>query len=587
MAWRTDTSVSPPTVHLQTTASPDVPELLRQLAVQREELRGCRAKEQARLAKKQAKIAQASAQTERAQQAARTERMKAREVYGKFQARMKRAEAEHAEKLEQLVADREKLQAERDQFTDERTAFQTQLATGRVQLEQAWDLVTESQKRLAADREAAHAQLAQATAQLHEREAELHHDRAEFDAECQAWQSQVPQLQVEVERLESRANQMRAVLQNLEAERVSNVVVTSPTAVMLASQSGSVVHGDVAQFYEEVSLRDRELKRETAAMQAAHGELETKAAELFDARLVVAEQLAKLAVARQQWQATERGTLAELEALATQLTVRESYLDEREQELAEADESRLSRARDLWTLHQKLEGWQSTLSSRELALHSEQDRLNTEMTAKGKVLSEWEAKLTAMGREWAGTRKHELWQLRSELEHWEAARNQHRLALAEVDELRAKLLGDAQKMGAQTLAQSEATGTEPRRVRVLRKTWERHFHQFRRDLEARQQALETTASQADDRLRALTDSTTHAAHIHSERMNAHDAASLERIHQWRELEALATDHHLTQAEATRREAELATLRSEIHRLATTTTPQLQILDDVVALVAVG
>lgn len=401
--------------------------------------------------------------------------------------------------------------------------------------------------------------------------------------ERDALRGEVVELRDEIARLDARATNARAALRQLELD--------VPVATLIPAEAVSLaVPADPGQFLAEVAERDHELRREQSYVARARGELERRAATVFDDRLVVAEHVTTLAVAQERWRRAEWEAVGELERIAGDLTRREDVLADREAGQADEDAARLVRAQDLWRLHLRLEAWQSTLAVREVTLAAGRDALQSEVVAKRGHLERWEQSLADVGRKWAATRKHELWQLRAELDHWADSRNRHRLAFADVEDLGRRLRTDIEQVGAKALALVGAPGADDRRTRVLQKKWERHFHRFARSLDARRAALDAVTSAADDRLKLLTQTTVRTAEQHDEFARERDAATADLVRRGHDLDARATVQSLLDTDAAGREAELAALRGELERLMTVwaaTPAPVTPREEIVALVAAG
>ena len=456
------------------------------------------------------------------------------------------------ELLARVTAERERLAGESAALDTRRAEFLALAQEQQAKLRAAWDSVTAQADALRA-------------------------------AEPAALRGEAEALRDEVARLDARATNARAALRQLELD-VPVAALVPAEAVDLAAPA------DAGQFLAEVAGRDLEVRRERSYLIRARQEVERHAAAVHDDRLVVAEHAVTLADAQERWRRAEWDALGELERLAGDLSRREDAVAEREQRQADEDGARLVRAQDLWRMHLKLEAWQSTLAVREATLAAGQDALQSEVLVKRAHLERWEASLADVCRQWAAARKLELWQLRAELDRWADARSRHRLALADAEDLAARLRADAAEVGAKALALEGAPGSADRRTRVLQKKWERHFRRMTRDVDARRADLETATGQADDRLKLLTQAIVENAEAHARLARDRDAAAVELLHQHHELDARATAQTLLDTDAAAREAELVALRRELERLvaAVAATPApATAREEVVALVAVA
>ncbi|MGL6074594.1 MAG: hypothetical protein ACRC8S_10580 [Fimbriiglobus sp.] len=544
-----------------------VSELLGHVTTQREELRQLRYQVSTEQSAREEKLRHREAQITRTAKAARQERMEARQAMQAYEAQRNREQTqfatEKAASQKALETERSKLHAERQKLEADRAAYLAEDVAARERLQQAWDLVAESQRRLLADRHDVEVMLAQQTQTVAAQETETQARIDHLHEVHATLQTAVAERQYEIQSLETRIEHLRQALEQWQNERPTVSLEPANHSVALVVP-GVAHHGETLAFFEEVQTRDHELRVERKRLDRARQELEEKAVALLDQRLVVAEQVAAVAVARKRWQLAEFQTAHELETLAHELQQREVAVLKQEEIIARADEVRLTQAQELWQLRMKLETWQASLTTREAEMRTTLDLSQSETTTRTHQLNEWEARLTEISRSWASIRKDELWQLRQELDQWAAARNRHRLALAEMDELREHLLAEQARVGTEALSQAEAKPVDERTMRVLRKKWERHFRLFRQELSARQAELVRQTTEADDRLRALTESLVEANHAHATRMQEHDEICVDRVRKWRELEERAAA--LESSDAPHLTTQLTTLKAELDRL---------------------
>jgi hypothetical protein len=223
------------------------------------------------------------------------------------------------------------------------------------------------------------------------------------------------------------------------------------------------------------------------------------------------EQVAALVAARQTWQSSEESTVGELEGLATALRARELAADERERLLMTADRTRRDRERELWDLRAKVEAWQAALAGHEGVLATHRGRIDADLLAKREHLVKWEVSLDEVARAWADLRDRERKHLADELTETADTRSRYARRLAEVDKLAERLVIELDRLAPVALAMEEAAesgAAGKRRVRVMRRRWEKVFARVRTDLDARRVALSVEALDAEERTKALREATT-------------------------------------------------------------------------------
>lgn len=564
--------------------------LLYELAEQREELRGFRGRERARLAGDTAKITQGKIQIDRMRKATRDDRVRARKLYGRY---LKRMKTKWAAEREVLATERADIAADRQRLTDEaarnaaqQAQFHADADDYKQRLQDAWELLTESQRRLHTDRQEVEETLARQQHVLIQREAELVQSEHDHEAKHHELESRVVALFDEIARLEMRAAQSQVVVQQLEAQRnvlESHIGNSSPMSASLTIIPGfddrvalnSNAKRDAQELLTELALRDRELDRERLSLQHARAELERRAVDLHDQRSVVAEQVAAIEVARRMWQSTECQTIHEIEALARNLDQRTMAVEEKEHELVAVEKTHRERALDMWNLRRKLEAWQLSLSAQEATTLANRDRSESELHAKREHLLNWETSLTDLCRKWSATRKHELWQLKNELEMWESSRNRYRLAQAEFDQLRERFITTTAEVAESAVATSHlqdelTTGPRgplaQRRLRILRRHWERHFTHFRMDIDHRRAQLNQDTAKADDRYRELSQRLTQTIEQRNALADAEQAVAVENMKESRTTNEQAVVISIDVARAQRTEQELGDVQAEVQRL---------------------
>ena len=568
-----------------------ISEWFAELTDRREELRLYRARQESYVAKDKEKARRLRGAAKRLRDAAQKDRTRARALYGRFLKLMKHkwsaerraVEAEKAvlERTRKIVAqDAERFAADRAKFTAEADTYQ-------ARLQDAWALLTDGQRRLLADRQEAERTVARHQEVLDRRSAEVTAQGEALAASRGRVETRVQDLLAEVARLDVRAAHTRAALQALENRRAA-----LETGALPAVEVGGIVVGSADLFPDRVALDEppapveelmaglavqrQDLDRERRSLVLARTELEQRAGDLADQRAVVAEQVAALVVARQMWQTTECQTVAELEDLARGLGDRALAVEDRERELACIEAVLRKRTDDLDALRERLEGWQTALSSHEATAAAARDRVEDELQAKRDHLSRWEGALGELCRKWSAARRRDLEKLRGETAQWSEAREVYRAKAAELEQQQAELAAAAARVAERDLAAQAAeqqllAGDRPRlarrAIRVQRRRWESHFGVLLKDLTARRAALAAEAATADDRCRKLARASAEAVERAAAVAEAEQVAEADRLAKERELEERATILSIEEARAKRTGQELAAARDEVVLLA--------------------
>jgi hypothetical protein len=563
-------------------------EWFEELADRREELRLYRARQDSYVADDRAEAKRLREEARRHRDAARKDRRRARALYGRFLKRMKHrwsaerkaVEAERAELARtrrQVAEESARFEAEYARFSADATAYQKRL-------QDAWELLTDGQRRLLADRQESERTIARQQEALDRRTADLKAQQQALASARERVEGRVQDLLAEIARLETRAAHARAVVQSLEEKR-SALEAGAAVAV------GTVALGPPDPFADRVALDEppggveelmtglmtqrQELDREKRSLAAARAELERRAGDLADQRAVLAEQLAALVVVKQRWQATEFDTVGELEALVRDLGDRELAIEDRERELGHVEASLKRRAADLDGLRRRLEAWQAALAAHETTAASARDRAEAELAAKREHLMRWETALATLCRKWSAARKSDLERIREEVSRWSAAREAYRARQDDLDAQQKELVAVAARLAAVALAVQQTEqkllgGDRPRlarrALRVHRRQWESHFGKLLKDLSARRAALADEWAAADDRYRALMRMAAEAAERRAAVTDEEQAAEAGRLARERELDERAATLSIEAERARRTEQELTAVRAEVERV---------------------
>ena len=492
----------------------------------------------------------------------RRDRAKAKSLARRFAARLR---ARHLAERETLIAGRAELSRDRAAFENQRAECvrrDAEMSGREARLAAGW-------ASLAAEQEALHA----------EREAAVTLELAPVQPEGVRLSVASPdrrpvQLAHEVEALERRAGHAAAALERLEASRAQVEAALAPPAQNVWLDAVPL-QADPLELMESLATQDRQLATDRSGLDRIRAELKRQTIDLNDLRLVVAEQLSQVVVARRDWHRAESLVFGELESIAHALQAREDSLDQREQRVQKLDAVRQARAQDLWKLRLKLEAWQGNLVAHEAAATAARGQLDAELTVKRGHLENWEASLGGLMRDWAELRRREVTRLNAELDAVERERARHRLTAADLDQERQQLHADLAATAAAAVATGEvqaqlAAGPKgtalARQVRVGQKRYERHFHGFRRELDARRERLAAETAAADARLKSLRREL-EASQARDHELADKEAAGLaERQKLARELDERRATLEAELAKSATATAELQSVRAEVERL---------------------
>lgn len=545
------------------------PEVREQLAAAREALRHERDRERAEIEKLRADADRRMERLKATRAEVRAEREKVRKTYRRFLRRMKaRWSAERLAVAGDRAAvdrDRAEVTRQREQLQHDRDRQTEQLHEYKQRLYQAWELLAENQKRLLADRQQAEAWMAQQAALSDRRMRESLDREQRLNDTLNGLEGRRAAAAAEIAGLESRAANLRAVVKRLEEQRAKGEAPQVESGLMVSLESPTVnlgLNADTEQLLAELHQNTQAVSRERAKLAGERDYLDRKAVDLDDQRVILAEHVAALAVARQQWQESEHQLLTEMEELTREVRLRELAADDRERMLDEADARRQEQERQAAEVREKLERWQAALTAYEAAAGADRDRDERELTDRQAELERRAASLEAVRGVWIAMRDEERAVLEAELKA--AADDRERLAhLCEMaDRARLAYLDEAAKLAAAQLAEAEGakTGKNSRRLRVLKKRWESRFAQYQKDLGKRLEAAKAECERADARIRELHAAVIEATTRHAAATDAQAAADRLRLaEEVSSVPAVIVDESET-------EKYLQNLRAEIERL---------------------
>ncbi|MGL6096453.1 MAG: hypothetical protein ACRC7O_11730, partial [Fimbriiglobus sp.] len=559
------------------------------LAVAREKLRTERAEFDAEMKSARTKLAATKARIRPLHTKAKQDRKRARALYQRFSEHLRKRWSTQRQTIDREWADLERLRlqttADADRVAADRARAEADAAAQQYRLRDAWELIQEGQRRLIADRQQSDAVAAERDALVTARETEVTAREQAFAAVRTRAEDRLQALRDEADRLETRTTRARAVLQDLEEKRAAlEAGFAAGTDPSLAAFPDVVAldrraDGGVERLLTELHVREREVAREKQTLAAVRSEIDRRSERLADDRLVLAEQVAALSVARDRWQNAERQSLAELESLARSVQARELFLLSRERDLSAAEGRFRRRQGELDGYRAKLDGWQTSLTAHEATASAARDQADAEVSARRRQLTRWEAALTTLCRKWADARKRDRDTLVAELARWATARTEIGAKLASVDRTRATLLADAARVAELALAAEQAAleltspkdraakAVSARRLRILRKSWESHFARARRDADARLISLAAESAAANNQLAALQRSLLAVTEKRAEFDVTEAAAETDRLIRDREFEERSAVLSVETARSKRTEAALAAVREEVDRMA--------------------
>ncbi len=470
----------------------DLATLLDQLAEGREKLRDDRASVKPKLA-----------EADRLNREARDTRRRARKAAARYLSRVRTkaaaeakvvqvARAELAVQQDELNRAFADLTADRERFADEGTQF-------RGQLRQSWELHAAQQQQFAEERRLRDEELSKLFQLLEAREHEVTAREQKIKRDRHAADTELAKLKAEIIGLDQRIVSARLVLQELEQQRAKAMVdrvtgaALTPDLVSLASA------GDIPpRQLTALQAREEEVHREHKTLAVARRELEKLAEHLTDQRHVLAEQFNTLAAAKQAWQSEEFRTVDELESLVKAVEFREQMQTTREAGAERTEDDRRERERELWKYQTTLDRWHATLTDREMQFQAERAQSEVGLAVRRGVVADREAGLDFVCQKWDDDHARVRDQLLETMAHHRAEREACAAAVAECEQTRRQTQEQAAKLAAWLLASEQQlqeaaeqpdTAKAARRVRVLRKRWERRFGRVLRQIDDRLKTL--------------------------------------------------------------------------------------------------
>jgi DNA repair exonuclease SbcCD ATPase subunit len=546
------------------------------LLLHREAVRKEIGEERAKLKEEQAEFDSRNERLLGLRELARTEREKSHRVYQRFLKRMKvRWTTErHATEAERVRL-RKDVDGERKQIQQQQTDLdkrQADLKKYQQQLGEAWQLLTDSQRRLLDDRTKAEQWIKEHTQAVELREASVERIARQQVDQHDTLDARKAALEREIESLEGRALNARAVLKQLEDQRSTienkhEVGVSEPLQKALVSLEAPRFHPgltrEAEQLLTEIQTSHQATQRERAKLAVLRTDLERRETELTDHRAILTEHVAALAAARDQWHDTESKTFAEMEEMTRAVRLREQAIEEREHQLNEAEGQLLQKSFEQWHLRQKLDGWQKMLESTEATTATERAAVEAELTGKRAQLSRWEANLDAISKTWAALREQEKQWVLAERQEWTNDRERFRTLTQAMNEARVNYAEVLARVAPLELAKLELTKPEERKLRVLTKRWESHFKRLTTEVNRSVTALVQQQAECERHGQALLDL---SEDVEARRLQMSTLQRQEDQHLLAEDRIEAETSHLLSFERAKRQqatAELDRLRDEL------------------------
>jgi FHA domain len=467
--------------------------------------------------------------------------------------RWKSAEAAVQKREDRLTAEQHKLEADRTALNEARLRFNGEAELGRRKLQDGWDEFRRAQKQWEERR-------GREEADYHRRARDLAESERGLAEQWQNWQETRRTLETEAEGLESRVRNLRRKVQDQDAQRRG--IVLSPSSVTPTDTAPAVVRPP-----SDLGTAGRERL----------AELEALAAELADRRLHLLEQAARLAQTQLEWRAEQTATLNELEEASRRLQQRETSIEPRERQLAEAEAELRKRAETAARLQAELDGWQARLTVRAAAWEAEREALQAQARSRDEAARQQAEALAEVRLRWTQRRKNEVATLRGELKRCGAARRQYAALWEECLNHGAALEQQQRALAERTLAleqyRLEVIGRAPdsaaaeKRLERLRRRCAAPTAAARRNLDRERQALNVERKRLQELAQQL-DAQTEAT---AER----EADLLRRLAEWEHGQAdndaargrLQAQVAALMAHRTRQEREAQALRDEVERLA--------------------
>jgi pSer/pThr/pTyr-binding forkhead associated (FHA) protein len=476
---------------------------------------------------------------------------------------LRRREQELDEQRRRLERTAGQLEQDRAAQAQARLRCNGEVELGRRQLQACWDEFQRQQRRWQEEQTRGQAELQHRQRDLEQRALALaaaEHDLAE---EGRHWEQTRAHLQREIEGLETRVRNCRRKLADEQLRFGPDAGGPADAPTVLIPQPGGA---DAPARPARAALPEAQL-----------AELERLTAELADQRLQLAELCERLALAQEAWRREYHGVFEELEASAERLRERELAVARREETLAPRDFALQQRQEEAARLRQQVEAWLARLAAREAAWEGERERLLDQVQAREALTQRQWLALVELRRRWSQRRRHELKQVRADLERGAGFRRQYAMLWEECARRQTELEQKERALAERALAleqyRVECLGQAPdsaaanKRLGRLRRRWAGVVAAAERGLRRERRALEAEAARFRDQAEEVEQRLAEAAQQEEDLSR--------RLAAWEHEQALAEDSNARlrrelqslQAQRALYERQLSQVRDEVERVA--------------------
>lgn len=495
-------------------------------------------------------------------------------------AAMGRREDEVARLRQECAKDQERLDQQRAALQQGRLRFNGEVELGRRQIQDAWNQFHQAQHDWEARRSREQTQLTGRKHSLDQYEADLVEANEVLTDQKLEWEERRRDLEKEVGGLEHRARNYRFKVLELQQEVVRLEAALrngSPApAAELGPQSGP--ESSPAEADAPPSPAPDGPSSTTAISNAGPESelrewidaLEKLSYELGDQRLYVAEQCLRLQEARQHWVADHEAAVAELEAAAQRLLLREHALEA-------AEFRQRHQGSELAHARQHLEGWQARMAAREAAWEGERDRMLADLQAREQLVERRMQAVSVLHQRWSKRRRQEVERLHAERGtlaklHQELAHQREEwLRRGAVIEKEQKDLAERslalEQQRLEVIRKAPNSEAADRRLDRLRGRWAAGFVTLQRSIAQERDAVKTEMGQLEGRFRQLQQLAHKAALKEADFAQQLSTWEREKLLAEEEKEKRRGQLQIWQAQRDRFERERQQLRDEVERLA--------------------
>jgi hypothetical protein len=392
---------------------------------------------QAELDRRQADLDQIRAVAEKDREKAAAQRQQ----LGQLRRRLRQRWHQHFDTHETNLKKREQeVLRERQRLDNERAkviAFQERINAehelARVQMREEWQQLGLAQQKWDETLNLEMADRLRRKQVLESRQASVESTRRELAEREQRWQAHCAGLKKEADGLEVRIRNQRDVLENLKREAAQHQAALTglfaPAPLTLSPPVGPTIAPDSFPV-----------------------ELQSLAGTLHDQRKHLTEQWQRLLQLRDAWEQEREAALAELEAAALRVNVREDQLLASQRVIEVAREEGERRRQELAGVRESLEGWQARLTSQEVHAQAQRAVLLAEIDSRERQVELRGEQLREVHQRRNRRRQQELAEFQAARARCEEARRQHSELWHECEQLRAALVQQERTQSGRALA---------------------------------------------------------------------------------------------------------------------------------------